>query len=59
MSRKIASAQSAPWAKPSKNEATTRRPTATAVLTASPTTERRRSLSSAPASQKRAMWAVR
>ena len=34
-------------------------PTATAVLTARPITERRRSSSSAPASQKRAMWAVR
>ena len=33
MSRKRASAQSAPWARPSKSEATASSPTATAVLT--------------------------
>ena len=59
MSRKIASAQSAPWAKPSKSDAITSSPIAIAVLTARPMTERRRSWSSAPASMKRAMWAVR
>ena len=59
MSRKIASAQSAPWARPSKSEATSRMPTAIAVLTASPSTEWRRSSSSGLASMKRAMWATR
>ena len=59
MSRKRASAQSAPWARPSKSEAAASSATATAVLTARPSTEWRRASSSGLASMKRAMWAIR
>ncbi len=59
MSRKIASAQSAPWARPSKSEAAASRATAIAVLAARPRTEWRRASSSGLASMKRAMWATR
>jgi len=59
MSRKIASAQSAPCASPSKAEARASRETATAVLAASPVTDLRRSGSSGLASMKSAMWQTR
>ena len=59
MSRKRASAQSAPWARPSKSEAVASSATAIRVLAARPRTEWRRPSSSGLASMKRLMWATR
>ncbi len=59
MSSASASAQSAPCAQPSRNDATTSSPTPIAVLAASPSTDWRIAASSSLARVNRAIWQAR
>ena len=59
MSQRSASAQSAPCSAPSVNDAATSSPTPSAVLTASPVTERRSSGSSRLATMNSTIWPTR